>query len=212
MAAALQTAEAAASGAADSRRGQREREREREDTCGWWPSLWSELLRRLYTVTQCHDARLSSVHCPHHGPGPRHPRPRAGRRHQQAPAAGQQHGRGGGGGGARPEHQPGRPARAQGGRAAPHLGQRVLPHHHALRPLRLPLRLLPLLLAAGPRPSAPRHQGKLSRVTCHVSRVTTAAVCQGVSGSHCLLQREDVPASPVVTPPTPTEEQTTSSF
>ena len=29
-----------------------EREREREDTCGWSPSLRSELLRRLYTVTQ----------------------------------------------------------------------------------------------------------------------------------------------------------------
>ena len=49
-----------------------------------------------------------------------------------------------------------------------------------------------------------------SAVTCHVSRLMLCA--QGVSGSHCLLQREDVPASPVVTPPTPTEEQTTSSF
>ena len=53
-----------------------------------------------------------------------------------------------------------------------------------------------------------------TKVSCHVSRVTRHHCCcaQGVSGSHCLLQREDVPASPVVTPPTPTEEQTTSSF
>ena len=46
----------------------------------------------------------------------------------------------------RGERQPPRPARTQGRRPPAHIGLSLLPHHHALRPPRFRLRLLPVLL------------------------------------------------------------------